>query len=439
MKDNIEDISLKKKNLSGDKLLYMWFGLTIVGMLGVLIAFLILVGSGKTDSDETEPTEDITVSFVDETTTEATSEEQTAEVTTEEATAEPTTEEPSAVETTPEPVTEEPTTEEPTTPEPTTEEPTTPEPTTEEPTTEEPTTEEPTTAYDPRRSVLDNYNNLGFIVVSNYLHIRSTPSTSGDIVGILYTGAGVDILDVSADNMWYHINSNDIEGYIYYEYVALGAIAEKAACDFAYPAVTVNAQILNVREAPTTESKIVQQITAGSLYYVIEETNESWLKIEIGGEIQGYVAREFVTYSYQLPGALPYTPPPPEEPAINPLRLEIINTAMSYVGGKYVWGGTTLGVGVDCSGFCQQVLLLYGIEIPRTSYTQVNAGVPVSFEEMQPGDLIFFWNESLGRIGHVAMYIGDGKMVHAASEHRGIVIDYYTYMTPYCARNVIGE
>jgi len=435
MKDNNEDIVLKKTNKNGDKLLYLWFGLTIVGMLGVLLAFMILVRNKKSGTDETDATTaDITVSFIDdnnETTAEdPTSAIETAEVTTEEQTTEELTTE--------EPTTEEPTLE-PTTEEPTTPEPTTPEPTTEEPTTEEPTTEEPTTAYDPRRSVLDNYNNLGFIVVSNYLHIRSTPSTSGDIVGILYTGAGVDILDVSADNMWYHINSNDIEGYIYYEYVATGAIAEQAACDFAYPAVTVNAQILNVREAPTTESKIVQQITAGSLYYVIEETNELWLKIEIGGEIQGYVAREFVTYSYQLPGALPYTPPPPEEPAINPLRLEIINTAMSYVGGKYVWGGTKLGVGVDCSGFCQQVLLLYGIEIPRTSYTQVNAGVPVSFDEMLPGDLIFFWNESLGRIGHVAMYIGDGKMVHAASEHRGIVIDYYTYMTPYCARNVIGE
>jgi cell wall-associated NlpC family hydrolase len=304
----------------------------------------------------------------------------------------------------------------------------------------EPETTEPEPEYDPRTTVWTHYPNLGVVVAPNYLHIRTEPSMDGQIVGILFNMSGVNLLDVSEDGEWYHIISNGIEGYINAEYVATGEEAKALAYENCFAAVTVNAEVLNVRQEPNTDAAILTQIISGSLYAVSEETNEEWLKVVISGEIEGYVAREFVTYDYALQDAVEYTPEPEEEiPSINPVRLEIVNNAMQYLGGTYVWGGTTLGVGVDCSGFMLRIFEQYGYNLPRTSYWQVNTGTPVSFEEMQPGDLIFYWNNNLGRVGHVALYMGNNLIIHAASEQRGIVIDDYRFMTPYCARNIIGE
>ncbi len=294
--------------------------------------------------------------------------------------------------------------------------------------------------YDPRESVWDHYPNLGVISAPNYLHIRTEPSLEGEIIGILFNMSGVNLLDTSEDGQWYHIVSNGIEGYINAEFVITGEEAKQLAYDNAFPAVTVNAEVLNVRQEPSTDSAILTQIIAGSLYEVIEETNDEWLKIVIGSDIEGYVSREFVTYDYALEDAVAYSETPvEEEPTINPVRLEIVNNAMQYLGGTYVWGGTTLGVGVDCSGFMLKIFEQYGYNLPRTSYWQVNCGTEVSFEDMQPGDLIFYWNNNLGRVGHVALYMGNNLIIHAASEQRGIVIDDYRFMTPYCARNIIGE
>ncbi len=304
----------------------------------------------------------------------------------------------------------------------------------------EETEEDLETEDDPRTSVWDKYENLGVVIAPNYLHIRTSPSMEGEIVGILYSMSGVDLLEISEDGEWYYIVSNGIEGYINAEFVATGDEARELAYEHTFLAVTVNAEVLNVRQEPSTESEILTQIIAGSIYEVIEETNDEWLKIVVGSDIEGYVSREFVTYGYALQDAVAYCVEPEEETeTINPIRTQIVNDAMQYLGGAYVWGGTTLGVGVDCSGFMLSLFAQYGYSLPRTSYNQVNAGVEVSFEEMQPGDLIFYWDSSLGRIGHVALYIGNNLIIHAASEQRGIVIDDYRFMTPYCARNIIGE
>lgn len=314
------------------------------------------------------------------------------------------------------------------------------EPETDGPEETQPQTSESETAPDPRETVWTHYPNLGVVVAPNYLHIRTAPSLDGQIVGILFNMSGVDLMELSGDGQWYHIISNGIEGYINAEFVVTGENAKALAYQYAFAAVTVNAEVLNVRQEPNTDSTILTQIRSGSLYAVSEETNDEWLKIVIGSDIEGYVSREFVTYDYALQDAVEYTPEPEEVlPDINPVRLEIISNAMQYLGGTYVWGGTTLGVGVDCSGFMLRLFEQYGYCLPRTSYWQVNVGVPVSFDEMQPGDLIFYWNNNLGRVGHVALYMGNNLIIHAASEQRGIVIDDYRFMTPYCARNIIGE
>ena len=112
---------------------------------------------------------------------------------------------------------------------------------------------------------------------------------------------------------------------------------------------------------------------------------------------------------------------------------------MQYLGGRYVWGGQTLGVGVDCSGFVKAVYAHFGINLYRCSYEQVNNGRHITKEELRPGDLIFYKTTGTGRISHVAMYIGNGQIIHARSPQKGIVINSYNLYAPVAYVNVIGD
>lgn len=122
---------------------------------------------------------------------------------------------------------------------------------------------------------------------------------------------------------------------------------------------------------------------------------------------------------------------------VSKTRKELVKFALQYVGNKYVWGGNSLTEGVDCSGFTQQVYLHFGIQLNRCSYEQVRNGKEITFEQLQPGDLIFYYNKDLKRIGHVALYIGDGQIVHAKSSKTGIVINNWDYQTPYKAVTIL--
>ena len=113
--------------------------------------------------------------------------------------------------------------------------------------------------------------------------------------------------------------------------------------------------------------------------------------------------------------------------------------AMQYLGGRYVWGGQTLGVGVDCSGFMKAVYAHFGIYLYRCSYEQVNNGRRITFEELRPGDLIFYKTTGTGQISHVAMYIGNGQIIHARSKEKGIMINRYNLYAPVAYVNVIGD
>lgn len=120
-------------------------------------------------------------------------------------------------------------------------------------------------------------------------------------------------------------------------------------------------------------------------------------------------------------------------------RKEIVKYALQFKGNRYVWGGNSLTNGVDCSGFTQQVFKKYGVNLSRCSYQQVKNGKEIAFEDLKPGDLVFFYNKKLGRIGHVALYIGDNQIIHAQSKKTGIVVSKWNYRTPYKAVNVLGE
>ncbi len=118
-------------------------------------------------------------------------------------------------------------------------------------------------------------------------------------------------------------------------------------------------------------------------------------------------------------------------------RQEIVDYALSFLGGPYRYGGSDPRTGVDCSGFVRFVLSnAGGIQIPRSSRAQATQGIPITPDEMRPGDLIFYGGS--GGINHVAMYIGSGKIVHASTYKTGIKISNWNYRTPVQIMDVIG-
>ncbi len=120
------------------------------------------------------------------------------------------------------------------------------------------------------------------------------------------------------------------------------------------------------------------------------------------------------------------------------LRSDLISYALKFVGNPYVWGGTSLTRGADCSGFTQAIYAGFGYKIPRTSREQAKgAGVKVSESDLRQGDLIFYAN-SRGTVNHVAIYIGNGKIVHAANSRQGIITSQYKYRDIHCVRRVLN-
>lgn len=118
-------------------------------------------------------------------------------------------------------------------------------------------------------------------------------------------------------------------------------------------------------------------------------------------------------------------------------RKSIVNEAFKYLGNPYVWGGTNPNTGADCSGYVKYVFKQFGISLPRVSYSQCNSGRSVEVADAKPGDLLFFWNNKYGRIGHVAMYIGDNKQIEAKGVKYGICVSDVDWSSVNCIRNVI--
>jgi cell wall-associated NlpC family hydrolase len=118
---------------------------------------------------------------------------------------------------------------------------------------------------------------------------------------------------------------------------------------------------------------------------------------------------------------------------VSDVRVDLVNYALQFVGNRYVWGGTSLTKGVDCSGFTMKVYQKYGISLPHHSGSQPSRGKKITRAQLQPGDLIFY--ASSGRIDHVAIYIGNGQIVHAANSRDGIKISNAFYQTPVAYRS----
>lgn len=297
---------------------------------------------------------------------------------------------------------------------------------------------------DLKAMAINQYQNLLISKVSNYLNIRSTPKDEGNsnIIGKLPGKAAGEILET--EDGWYKIHSGNITGYVSADsqYTATGQEAIDLAMSSASLMAIVNTDKLNVRTSPSTDASIWTQISKEERYSVVQQL-DGWVQIELdGGDEEGddsaYISTRDnnVEVRYALTEAIKFSPLEELANQQASRRNQIVNFAIKYVGNRYVWGGTSLTNGADCSGFVQSVMRNFGITLPRTSREQAKVGRAIKSSEMRPGDLIFYANSS-GTINHVAMYIGNGQIVHAASSKSGIKISTWNYRSPKTIRSVI--
>lgn len=269
------------------------------------------------------------------------------------------------------------------------------------------------------------YTNLGMAVLDGNLNVRKEPSTDGSIVGKMTNNAACEIL--GEENGFYQITSGNVEGYVSKDYIITGEEALKLAQQEVKNMATVTTAALRVREEATTDSRTLAVVNEEDDFVVVEEL-DGWIKIEVD-DYEGYISSDYAEIAMKLK-----TGNTMKELAygngVSNTRVELVNYALQFVGNRYVWGGESLTKGVDCSGFTMKIYQQYGVYLPHSSRAQPNHGTKISREEMKPGDLIFYGNGK--SINHVAIYIGNGQVVHASNKRDGIKISNAFYRTPVC-------
>lgn len=202
---------------------------------------------------------------------------------------------------------------------------------------------------------------------------------------------------------------------------------------------------INIREEMSTDSEVVGKIRKDAICEVVSIEDE-WCEIE-SGEIKGYIsndylitgvdanekAEEMMSEGKELETAITMTEYRYGK-GVTDIQMEICEYARQFVGNPYVWGGTSLTKGADCSGFTLSVYRKYGVSLPHSSKAQANCGTRIDVSEVQPGDLVFYGGKN---IHHVAMYIGNGQVVHAQSAKTGIVVTSMYYNTPTRAARIL--
>ena len=283
----------------------------------------------------------------------------------------------------------------------------------------------------PADTTICGYTNLGIAQVDSSLNVREQPDTNSDIVGKMQNDAGCEILE--DDGEWLKIESGQVTGYVKAEYIITGEAAVAKAQEVMKTIATVTTQTLNVRAEMNTDCTKLALMPEGEELEVLNQY-DGWVEVDLDGDV-GYASTDYVEISQQLPKAQTMTELKYGQ-GVSDTRVSLVAYATQFVGNPYVWGGSSLTNGADCSGFTMAVYAQFGYSLPHSSGAQAGCGRSVSFSNLQPGDLIFYRNG--GSIGHVAMYIGGGRVVHASNKKDGIKISNYRYRTPACARRIIG-
>lgn len=312
------------------------------------------------------------------------------------------------------------------------------------------------------------YADLAIANVNRYVNVRQGPSTDCEIVGKIYNGAVAQILSTAGEESdWFQVVSGNVEGYIKAEFFLYGDAAVAVIEDYVTRYATVKADRLNVRKEPDINASRLGFIDFGEKVKILENLGE-WLKVQYTERDMGYVAAEYVTVSEEFVyaktleeeareiaerraleerqrvseaeasenTAIMVAPPVTTYTTNAELRQQIVDYAMQYLGNKYVHGGQSLSGGTDCSGFTSLIYAEFGYSLSRTPAGQLSgAGRSMDYSEIQPGDVICYG--SSGKCSHVALYIGDGQIIHAANSRKGVIISSATYDTILGVKNII--
>ena len=352
--------------------------------------------------------------------------------------------------------------------------------------------------YDTEES---EYSNLAIANVNNYVNVRSTPDTNGEVVGKMYDDSVAQIVSVvgEGEEEWFQVVSGSVEGYIKSEYFIYGDAAAEVIDDYVTRYAVVKADRLNIREEPDVAAKRIGYMDNGEKGKLVELGDE-WVKVLYTEGNEGYVARQYVAIEEQFvyaksieeeeqerqaqlilaqrgqesediapentamqptamqptseqlteiqatavqtteiqPTAVPMTASPAGYTNASELRSGIVDYAMQYLGNRYISGGRSLEGGTDCSGFTCYTYAAFGYSLSRTPQGQWGSnGRTVTLEEAQPGDIVCYASGG-GKCTHVGIYLGNGKIIHSANSRRGVVInDIYYDDTFIGIKNVI--
>lgn len=278
------------------------------------------------------------------------------------------------------------------------------------------------------------YDELGIAVLEEgNLNVREEANTSSKIVGKMYNNAACEILE-ELDG-WYHITSGEVEGYVSSEFIVTGIQAKMLGLEIAYERAVVQENSLNVRIQPSEDAEILTQVAKGEELEVIEVL-DGWVKCKLNTD-EVYVSADYVEIADGLNTAITIAQFK-YGMDVSDVRVDLCEYALEFVGNPYVWGGTSLTKGADCSGFVLSIYKKYGIELPHYSKSQSNYGTEINYKDAQPGDLLFY-GSSKSTISHVAIYLGDGQIVHANDEKTGIIVSNAYYRTPVKACTLLED
>ena len=313
------------------------------------------------------------------------------------------------------------------------------------------------TAINPEKKIVEYLDNvqtnkdLCIAKVDNYVNVRKGPDENEEVVGKLYDKSAGHLLEET--DGWYKISSGSIEeGYVKKEYVVVGEEAQELAKEVGTRLATVTTKTLRVRDEASLESAILGLVPEGEELIVKEEV-EGWVKVSIE-EGEGWVSIDYVSLRTDYVEAeskkeeqARLAREEEARRAANAAAAKKANTSVSqvvgtsagsasgravtnfasqFVGNPYVYGGTSLTNGADCSGFVMSVYANFGVSLPHSSSALRSVGYGVSLADAQPGDIICY-------SGHVGIYVGNNTIVHASTARTGI-----KYTSPVTYRQVLA-
>ena len=301
--------------------------------------------------------------------------------------------------------------------------------------------------------------------VDDFVYVREEPNSESDYAGKLYANGVGKVLEPDDGSGWVKVQSGDVVGYVKAEFLASGIYAKELASEVASQKAKVTADTLRVRAAADAESDVITLIPMGEEFDVLEEL-DGWLKVNTP-DGEGYISADFADVedfypeaeskiaeaerlaeearkaqaqrqaaggstgssggrSYQGNGTYLATSDGSSR------QQEVANFALQFLGNPYVWGGSSLTNGTDCSGFTMAVYAHFGVSLPHYDASQRSCGSAVSsLSEALPGDLICY-------NGHVGIYIGGGQIVHASNPSSGIKVSNAAYRQIVAIRRIFN-